>query len=66
MVDYSVVMSDYPSISFFFARLSSLLEVIGRQRSEARLFVGRDCSFKFVLRFLFFLWFIVLCGLLNL
>ena len=53
MVDYSVVRSNCPSISFFFTRLSSLLEVVGRQRSEAGLFMGRDCSFKFVLRFLF-------------
>ena len=53
MVVYSVVRSDCPSISFFFAHLSSLLEVVGRQCSKAGLFAGIDCSFKFVLRFLF-------------
>ena len=53
MVDYSVVKSNCPLISSFFAHLSSLLEVVGRQCSKAGLFVGIDCSFKFVLRFLF-------------
>ena len=53
MVDYSVVRSNCPLISFFFAHLSSLLEVVGRQCSKAGLFMGIDCSFKFVLHFLF-------------
>ena len=53
MVDYSVVRSDCPSISFFFARLSSLLEVIGSQHPKVGLFVGGDCSFKFFFHFLF-------------
>ena len=62
MVDYSMVRLDCPSISFFFARLSSLLGVVGRQCLEVGLFVGRNCSFRFVLRFLFplvhhFVWF---------
>ena len=53
MVDYFVVRSDCPSVSFFFARLCSLLEVVGRRRPKVGLFVGRNCPFKFVLRFLF-------------
>ena len=50
MVDYSV---DCPSISFLFAHLSGLLEVVGRQGPEVGLFVGRSCSFRFALHFLF-------------
>ena len=62
MVDYTMVRLDCPSISFFFARLSSLLGVVDRQCLKAGLFVGRNCSFRFVLRFLFplvhhFVWF---------
>ena len=53
MVDYSVVRLDCPSISFFFAHLSSLLEVGGRQHLEVGLFVGKDCSFRFAFHFLF-------------
>lgn len=49
MVDYCV---DCPLISFLFACLCSLLEVIGKQGPEVELFVGRDCSFRFALRFL--------------
>ena len=48
-----MVRSNCPSISFFVARLSSLLEVVSRQRPEVVLFVGRDCSFRFTLHFLF-------------
>ena len=44
---------DCPSISFLFACLSGLLEVVGRQGPKVRLFMGRDCSFRFALRFLF-------------
>ena len=44
---------DCPSISFLFACLSGLLEVVGRQGLKVRLFMGRDCSFRFALRFLF-------------
>ena len=53
MVDYSMVRLDYSLISFFFAHLSSLLEVVGRQRPKVGLFVGRDCSFRFALRIFF-------------
>ena len=53
MVDYSMVRSNCSSISFFFACLTSLLEVVGRQRPKVRFFVGRDCSFRFALHFLF-------------
>ena len=49
MVDYSM---DCPSISFLFARLCSLLKVVGKQGPKAKLFVGRDCSFRFALHFL--------------
>lgn len=53
MVDYSVVRSDCSSVSFFFAHLCSLLEVVGRQCPEVGLFVGRHCPFRFVLHFLY-------------
>ena len=53
MVDYSLVKQDCPSISFFFARLCGLLEFVGRQRPRVRLFVWRDCPYRFVLLFLF-------------
>lgn len=49
-----MVRSNCPSISIFFAWLSSLLEVVGRQRPKVGLFVARDCSFRFSLGFLFF------------
>ena len=32
MVDYSLVRSDCPLVSFFFTRLCGLLEVVGRKR----------------------------------
>ena len=53
MVDYSVVRSDCSSISFFFACLTSLLKVVGRQHPEVGFFVGRDSSFRFALHFFF-------------
>ena len=53
MVDYSVVRSDCPSISFFFAHLCSLLEVVGRRRPKVWLFMGRHCPFRFALCLLF-------------
>ena len=46
MVEYSVVRWDCPSICFFFARLCSLLEVVGRQCLKVGLFVGRNCPFR--------------------
>ena len=53
MVDYAVVRSDCPSVSFFFVQLCSLLEAVGRLRPKVGLFVGRNCPFKFVLHLLF-------------
>ena len=53
MVDHSLVWSDFPSVSFFFARLYGLLESVGRKCPRVGSFVGRDCSYKFVLLFLF-------------
>ena len=53
MVDHSLVWSDCPSISFFFARLCGLLESVGRKRPRVGSFVGRDCSYTSVLPFLF-------------
>ena len=55
MVDYSVVKSNCPLVSFFFARLRSLLNVVGRRRPKVGLFVGRNCPFRFALCFLFLL-----------
>ena len=49
MVDYSLVRSDYPSISFFFVHLCGLLESIDRRRLGVGLFVGRDCPYRLVL-----------------
>ena len=53
MVEFSVVRLDYPSISFFFARLCSLLEAIRRHRPKVRLFMGRNCPLRFALCSLF-------------
>ena len=53
MVDYSLVRSDCPSVSFCFARLCGLLKIVGRRRPKVGLFIGRNCPFRFVLRFLF-------------
>ena len=53
MVDYSLVRPDCPLISFFFARLCSLLEVIGRKRPRVGLFVEKTCPYRSVLLLLF-------------
>ena len=53
MVDYSLVRTDCPLVSFFFTRLCGLLEIIGRRCPKVGLFVGRNYPFRFVLRFLF-------------
>ena len=53
MVDYSLVSSDCPSVSFFFTRLCGLLKIVGRKQPKVRLFVGRNYPFRFVLCFLF-------------
>ena len=53
MVDYSLVWSDCPSISFFFARFCGLLGIIGRKRPRVGLLVRRNCPYRFVLLFLF-------------
>ena len=52
MVDYSLVRSNCPSVSFFFAYLCGLHEAIGRSGPKVGLFVGRDCLFRFILLFL--------------
>ena len=52
MVDYSLVRSDFPSISFYFTRSYGLLEV-GKRHPKIGLFVGRDCPFRFIFLFLF-------------
>ncbi|KAL0016496.1 hypothetical protein SO802_003565 [Lithocarpus litseifolius] len=54
MVDYSFVRVDYPSISFLFARLGRLLEIVeGECLKGVSLFVGEDCPYGFVLSSLF-------------
>ena len=54
MEDYSLVRVDCPSISFLFARLGRLLEVVeGECLKGVSLFVGEDCSYRFVLSSLF-------------
>ena len=53
MVDFSLVRSDCPSISFFFTCLCSLLEFVDWKCSKVGLFEGRDCAYRFVLLFLF-------------
>ena len=59
MVDYSFVKVDCPSVSFPFARLGCLLEIVeGKHLKGVTVFVGEDCQYRFVL--LHFLWFLVL------
>ena len=41
-----MVRSNFPSISFFFARLCSLLEAVGRRCPKVGLFMGRNCPFR--------------------
>ena len=54
MVDFSFVRVDCPSISFLFARLGCLLEVVeGERLQRDSLFVGEDCPYRFVLSSLF-------------
>ena len=53
MVDYSLVRLDCPSVSFFFTRLCSLLEAVGRRRPRVGLFIEKTCPYRFVLFFLF-------------
>ena len=53
MVDYSLVRSDCPSVSFFFAHLCSLLKVVGGKRPRVRLFIEKNCLYMFFLLFLF-------------
>ena len=54
MEDYSLVRVDCPSISFLFARLGRLLEVVEVECLKGvSLFVGEDCSYRFVLSSLF-------------
>ena len=55
MVDYSLVRSDCPSLSFFFVLLCGLLNLKGKRHPSIGLFVGRDCHFRFALVFLFLL-----------
>ena len=54
MVDYSFVRVDCPSISFLFARLGCLLEIVeGKCLKRVSLFVGEDCLYRFTLSSLF-------------
>ena len=54
MVDYSFVKVDCPSISFLFARLGCLLEIVeGECLKGVSLFMGEDCRYRFVLSSLF-------------
>ena len=53
MVEFSMVRSDFPSISIFFVHLCSLLEAVGRWCSKVEGFVGRNCPFRFALCSLF-------------
>ena len=56
MVDYSFVRVDCPSISFLFAHLGCLLEIVERECLKGvSLFVGKDCPYRFVLSSLFLL-----------
>ena len=50
MVDYSFVRADCPSVSFLFARLGCLLEIVeGEYLKGVSLFVGENCLYRFVL-----------------
>ena len=50
MVDNSFVMVDCPSVSFLFACLGCLLEIVEREHLKGvSLFVGEDCPYRFVL-----------------
>ena len=53
MVEFSMVRSDFPSISIFFVHLCSLLEAVGRRCPKVELFVDRNCPFRFALCSLF-------------
>ena len=55
MVDYSLVRLDCSLVSFFFAHLCGLLEVVGRKRPRIGLFIEKNCPYRFVLLFLFLL-----------
>ena len=56
MVDYSFVRVDCPSISFLFAHLGCLLEIVERECLKGvSLFVGKDCPYRFILSSLFLL-----------
>ena len=50
MVDYSFVKVDCPSVSFPFARLGCLLDIVeGKHLKRVSLFMGEDCPYRFVL-----------------
>ncbi|KAK9988662.1 hypothetical protein SO802_028901 [Lithocarpus litseifolius] len=50
MVDYSFVRADSPSVSFLFACLGCLLEIVEGERFKGfSLFVGEDCPYRFIL-----------------
>ena len=44
---------DFPSVSFFFARLCGLLGIVGRKCHKVRLFAGKSCPYRSILLFLF-------------
>ena len=53
MVDFSLVRTSCPSISFFLAHHCGLLQSVGRKYPGVGLFVRRDYPYRFVLPFLF-------------
>ena len=53
MVDYFAVRSNCPLVSFFFARLCGLLEVVGRKHPRVGLFIEKKLSLQVCSTFLF-------------
>ena len=53
MVDFSLVRTSCPYISFFLAHQCGLLQSVGRKCPGVGLFVRRHCPYRFVLPFLF-------------
>ena len=54
MVNYSFVKVDCPSVSFLFAHLGCLLEIVeGEHLKGVSFFVGEDCPYRFIISSLF-------------
>ena len=50
MVDYSFVSVDCPSVSFLFAHLGCLLEIVEKEHLKGvSIFVGEECPYRFFL-----------------